>query len=501
MFIRDIIKEINERKIKRAYPPKIAINQVGTGNVSIQAYGVQTRTVQMSRGGREGNNAFLNEPTIFLENIHTVLNGPQLNLMLFRSDVSTKTFDLLRSLIPNYDNMLCLLVGECVRTGNLKLSSYLMSLAVKNNGFGFNQLHDEVLKDGPLTPFKKVSVTKKPIMNYQVAPLHAACINPNTNHLKELIAQCDDLGYQDMEGRKVIHYAAACTSAEPLKILLDHGANSNDLTRTKLSPLMIAAMYNRCQCALVLIQKGVNVSLKDRKGYAAVHYAAENGNLEMIKLLIDNGANPNQPGPDRKVPIMLAAANGHFECVFELIEKDAKVLRRDKCRRTALTLAIKNGQAKVASLLLERGSDYNDPDSSKNYPIHYAAAYGWIECIDLLIEAGADINAQNDWKLQPLLVAMLMGQTGCVDRLLKEANCDVNCKDEQGRTLLSQAIEMLSKETLQQIKFLLKEKGADPNVADQNGLTPLHYLCKKGKPICPYQEMSLDDKKKWEEDA
>ena len=99
-------------------------------------------------------------------------------------------------------------------------------------------------------------------------------------------------------------------------------------------------------------------------------------------------------------------------------------------------------------MLLKHGANFDDPDSSKNYPIHYAAAYGWIECIDLLIQAGANINAANDWKMQPLLIGMLKGNPGVVERLLTEPNIDVNCKDENGRTLLSKAMDMLSAETL-----------------------------------------------------
>ncbi|CAG9315884.1 unnamed protein product [Blepharisma stoltei] len=499
-FVKEIVKEVITPTIKRAHPPQVGITQVGTGSVSIEAYGVMTRKVQMSRGGREGNNAFLGDIPQN-DHINQLVYDVKWLERLYLSNCSENILNLLRTMIPNFENTICGTVGECVRAGNIALSSYLMALAIKNGGYGFNMLHEEVFKDGPLSPFKKVSITKKPIMNYLVAPLHCACINPDSTHLKELISQCDDINYPDMEGRKSIHYAAACTSAEPLKVLLDHGMNPNDMSRDKMTPLMVAAKLNRVENAEILLGKGVNANIKDKKGYAALHYAAEYGCIEMIKCLLEHGATVDQPGPDRKTPMMLASVQGHFECVQVLIDNKAKVLKRDKCRRTALTLAVKNGQAKVVSLLLQNGSDFNDPDSSKNYPIHYAAAYGWIECIDLLIQAGADINAVNDWKLQPLLVAMLMGQTGCVDRLLKEPNCDVNCKDEEGRTLLSQAIEMLSIETLSQIKFLLKEKGADPNIADRNGMTALHYLCRKGKPVCQIPNLTPYEIKDWEDQA
>ena len=59
LFVKKIIEEITKPTIKKGYQPPSALNLVSTGSVCIEAYGVRTRTVQMSRGGREGNNAFL----------------------------------------------------------------------------------------------------------------------------------------------------------------------------------------------------------------------------------------------------------------------------------------------------------------------------------------------------------------------------------------------------------------------------------------------------------
>jgi len=63
------------------------------------------------------------------------------------------------------------------------MSQYLIELANKNGGYGFNYLHEEVLsKDSPAEFSKKilrVSVTKKPLGNAIITPLHCAAINPN----------------------------------------------------------------------------------------------------------------------------------------------------------------------------------------------------------------------------------------------------------------------------------------------------------------------------------
>lgn len=72
---------------------------------------------------------------------------------------------------------------------------------------------------------------------------------------------------------------------------------------------------------------------------------------------------------------------------------------------------------------------------------------------------------------------MLKNHHGCVKRFLEEPNVDVNGKDDKGRTLIMLALCTLDEESLEFISFLLK-KGADPNIADLEGLTSLHYIAK-----------------------
>ena len=63
-------------------------------------------------------------------------------------------------------------------------------------------------------------------------------------------------------------------------------------------------------------------------------------------------------------------------------------------------------------------------------------------------------------------------------QLLKYENVNVNCRDESGWTLISLSIVNQSDEIEELLELLIKEKGADPDIPDENGLTPLHYLVK-----------------------
>lgn len=497
-FLAIYLKAIRENKVKLANPGESQLQKVVTGSISNETFGIAVRQVQMSRGGREGNNAFLQEQLSFFD-----LETGGLSYS-FSKLVATLTPDMLEFLIAHtkgLENVIGNSVGSTVRTGNHILAAYMIRYLMTKGGFGFNQLHLEVLEGGELTPFKKVSVTKKPIGNYVIAPLHCACINPNAAHLEFLLTMTDDIEYPDQEQRKAIHYAAASVNGNTVKALIAAGSNLNAVDMRKVTALMVSATVGRVEAAKELIKGGALVNAKSKEGYMPLHLAALHGHLDMVTLLLDNSALIEAPGPNRATPLMLASQSGHYEVVETLLERGAKVIKRDKFRRTALIYAVKNGHTAVTSVLLAKGSMFDDPDSSKNSPLHYACAYGWPECIELLLQAGANVNPQNDWKLVPLLIAMLKGVPGVVKLMLQKPDIDVNCKDDSGRTLLSNAVSMLSEETLEQIEILLTQNQADPNIPDLEGKTALHHLAELKSPVYPRNynqpDVAEEEQKAW----
>jgi len=97
--------------------------------------------------------------------------------------------------------------------------------------------------------------------------------------------------------------------------------------------------------------------------------------------------------------------------------------------------------------------------------------------IDFLISVGADINAMNSWNLTPLTVAALKNNFGCIKTFLKYPDVNVNCKDDEGRTIVSSAIDNINEKSLEYLKFLINVKGADVKISDLDEKTPLHYCC------------------------
>ncbi len=122
---------------------------------------------------------------------------------------------------------------EFAINGNIKMLKYIVSHYIKQENYGFNKLHLDVLSLSQLTEkYHTASITKK-AANNNITPLHLACLNPSRVVLNVLLEQNNEVNVQDRHLNKPIHYAAVCESSGPLKLLIDKGASVFDLNGQK----------------------------------------------------------------------------------------------------------------------------------------------------------------------------------------------------------------------------------------------------------------------------
>ncbi|MDA6072735.1 ankyrin repeat domain-containing protein [Flavobacterium sp. AC] len=73
---------------------------------------------------------------------------------------------------------------------------------------------------------------------------------------------------------------------EFVKKLIEYGANVNEISED-LSPLMIAARYNKVDILRVLLANGASASVRNEKGFTALKYAQLSNATEAIAILKD----------------------------------------------------------------------------------------------------------------------------------------------------------------------------------------------------------------------
>nr|WP_251140668.1 ankyrin repeat domain-containing protein [Rhodoferax sp. U11-2br] len=164
-----------------------------------------------------------------------------------------------------------------------------------------------------------------------------------------------------------------------------------------------------------------------------------------------------------------AAASGDVARIRQLIKAGAQVNAVDEWGNTALLMGAREGEMDSARALLRARADV-DGRGGVMTPLAAAALRGHTQMVQLLLRFGADVNAVGLNEQTALMNAVKLNRLGAAQALLK-AGASTRATDRMGDNLLVVCItegypEMLS---------LLLDNGADPDLADVNGLSPLYW--------------------------
>ena len=95
-----------------------------------------------------------------------------------------------------------------------------------------------------------------------------------------------------IDERYILHLAAGVGDTTLLKILLKNKIDINKRDALGRTPLLFALLYDRTQCAKMLLDQGADYfSLANDQGKTLLMVAAERRNIEGLKLLLNAGAN------------------------------------------------------------------------------------------------------------------------------------------------------------------------------------------------------------------
>ena len=328
---------------------------------------------------------------------------------------------------------------------------------------------------------------------------------------KELIKEGADVNARasDMEtegGMDMLYYAVRNNNPEMTKILIDKGLDKNRDYGYEYSTYLtdIAIVNNNLDILKLLVKRGdsketlipdaVRGNNIEMVKYllsigqdidAQIFYdgfwvnsplkvAAENGYIEMAKFLIDEGANLNSADD-----YMLYAYN-NYDITKLLVDNDVFNLNTNTTKEEAMKL-VKDGKYYEIEKLLS-SEDSNNIDGYDE--LMNAVSKGDMKVLEKLIKDDTDLNKQYD-KITPLGLAAARNDKEMV-KFLVEKGADINLEDGYGYTPLIISMKYRNIDLVKDIIDLKPDLNA---ICSATGDTPLTYLVREvwfGTDACYY---------------
>jgi ankyrin repeat protein len=204
-----------------------------------------------------------------------------------------------------------------------------------------------------------------------------------------------------------------------------------------------------------LIEAGADVRLANNYGATPMSIAAEVANTEIVKLLLDAGADPDSPNADGMTALLAVARTGNVEAAKLLLDHGATVDAREAFGgQTALMWAAARRHPPMIDLLLAHGADVDARSTARDYQRHITA-----EGRPKSLDSGG---------FTPLLYAARENCIECIDVLLAKG-ADIDLADPDGVSPLHLAVMNANWDLAKK----LIEAGADVNQWDIFGAAPL----------------------------
>ncbi|WP_050817208.1 ankyrin repeat domain-containing protein, partial [Bordetella pertussis] len=164
-----------------------------------------------------------------------------------------------------------------------------------------------------------------------------------------------------------------------------------------------------------------------------------------------------------------------------LLAGGAPLEARDAQGNTPLLRATQGNHAEAAGALIEAGADVNAQNGIQDSAYLLAGARGYRAILALTLAHGADLKSTNRYGGTALIPACERGHVEVVDMLLR-AGVDPDHVNRLGWTGLLEAIILGDGGTRHQaIVARLIEGGADVNLADGDGVSPLRHARQRGQ--------------------
>jgi uncharacterized protein len=305
---------------------------------------------------------------------------------------------------------------------------------------------------------------------------------------------------------------------ELLELTLANGADIASLDSYRGTGLIRSAERGHADIVGRLIRAGIDVNHVNRLGWTALDEAIVYGDggqrdLDTVRALVAGGADVRRVSGDGRTPLQHAEEAGQDRVARVVAAAIAAPPTDPATASSGLLWAASVGDADEATVALRAGGNIEARDARGRTPLLVASAGDHVEVARLLVVLGADPDAQDEQLDSAWLITGVTGSVAMLETLLPAhpdlslrnrfggvsvipaserghvdyvrrvvtTGIDVNHVNDLGWTALLEAIILGDGSAqYQEIVQILLGAGADPHLADNDGVTPLQHAQRMG---------------------
>ncbi|XP_053092679.1 histone-lysine N-methyltransferase EHMT2 isoform X2 [Pangasianodon hypophthalmus] len=183
----------------------------------------------------------------------------------------------------------------------------------------------------------------------QRTPLQEAIINNQVEVTRYLIQSGACVYHVEEDGSTGLHHAAKLGNLEIVTLLLNTGqVDINAQVRLNCvlrkdsggwTPIIWAAEHKHTDVIRALLNRGADVTLKDKEMNVCAHWASFAGSAEIAELVLNAGCPLTSVNLHGDTPLHIAAREGHIHCVTLFLSRGADIDVVNKEGDTPLSLA------------------------------------------------------------------------------------------------------------------------------------------------------------------
>ncbi|XP_034949607.1 putative ankyrin repeat protein RF_0381 [Chelonus insularis] len=310
--------------------------------------------------------------------------------------------------------------------------------------------------------------------------LREAIESRNYNYLKNYLVDERNIHTREADGSTALQIALLIDDIEMVRFLLEHEADPNQCYVSGnwegCFPLHFALSVRSSAMAMLLIDYGADIFAKSPSVLPAICVAIINNRLCVLRYLMNNGLSPDTLIDDNISLLSYAVLKGNIRIVRCILAYKPS-LNLHQNQQALLNSIHRSGNCskRLVKMLYKYGFTLQPAEINPDL-IYKAIINGHYEAVQDLLKLGVSpdfkisSHSQKEKNEQILHNAVRSGEIKIV-RLLLENGANVNLRNENGITPI---INAAWKNNLGMIKLLLKY-GADVTNADSSGRTVLHF--------------------------